>query len=97
MLSIVLKISAWLNDYFLLYTFFLKIAMVFRLFYIYFMNRSTMCQFSKYVCAANLPAQKLAFAELHKGNAGMAKGCAPPLSTAFHSRTISLHYTVPRN
>ena len=54
MLSIVLKISAWLNDYFLLYTFFLKIAMAFRLFYIYFMNRSTMCQFSKYVCAANL-------------------------------------------
>jgi len=55
-LSIVLKISVWLNDYFLLYTFFLKRAMDFHLFKKYFMNSPTMRQSGKYVCAALLPA-----------------------------------------
>ena len=54
-LSIVLKISVWLNDYFIIH-FFLKGAMDFHLFKKYFMNSPTMRQSGKYVCAALLPA-----------------------------------------
>ena len=50
------KIEKFYNDYFLLYTFFLKRAMDFHLFKKYFMNSPTMRQSGKYVCAALLPA-----------------------------------------